>query len=71
MRLTLKIGSRTISLKRDEFHSPEGDLIIYLSNEKVIMAVDMIAPGWIPLLDFDITGKYVCVSWRVRPRSRI
>ena len=54
---TLKIGSRTISLKRDEFRSPEGDLIIYLSNEKVIMAVDMIAPGWIPLLDFDITGN--------------
>jgi glyoxylase-like metal-dependent hydrolase (beta-lactamase superfamily II) len=54
---TLRIGSRTISLKRDEFHPPEGDLIIYLPNEKVMMAVDMIAPGWVPLLDFDITGN--------------
>jgi glyoxylase-like metal-dependent hydrolase (beta-lactamase superfamily II) len=48
---TLQVGFRTIALTRDEFHSPEGDLIIYLPNEKVIMAVDMIAPGWVPLLD--------------------
>jgi glyoxylase-like metal-dependent hydrolase (beta-lactamase superfamily II) len=54
---TLRIGSRTISLKRDEFHSPEGDLVIYLPEEKVLMAVDLIAPGWVPLLDFDITGN--------------
>jgi len=53
----LRIGSRTISLKRDEFHSPEGDLVIYLPEEKVLMAVDLIAPGWVPLLDFDITGN--------------
>lgn len=50
-------GSRTISMKRDEFHSPEGDLIIHLPREKVLMAVDIIAPGWVPLLDFDITGN--------------
>ncbi|MES2109864.1 MAG: MBL fold metallo-hydrolase [Bacteroidota bacterium] len=54
---TLNIGSRIISLKRDEFHSPEGDLIIFLPNEKVMVAIDIIAPGWVPLLDFDITGN--------------
>lgn len=54
---TLQIGSRTIDLKRDEFHSPEGDLIIFLPKEKVMMAVDLIAPGWVPLLDFDITAN--------------
>lgn len=53
----LKKGRRTISLKRDEFHSPEGDLIVFLPDEKVMMAVDIIAPGWVPLLDFDITGN--------------
>jgi len=53
----LEIGNRIIHLKRDEFHSPEGDLVIFLPNEKIIMAVDMIAPGWVPLLDFDITGN--------------
>lgn len=42
---------------RDEFHSPEGDLIIYLAKEKILIAIDMIAPGWVPLLDFDITGN--------------
>lgn len=55
--IVLQKGGRTISLKRDEFHSPEGDLIIYLPDEKVMMAVDIIAPGWVPLLDFDITGN--------------
>lgn len=54
---TLQIGSRRIELKRDEFHSPEGDLIIFMPKEKVMMAVDIIAPGWVPLLDFDITGN--------------
>jgi glyoxylase-like metal-dependent hydrolase (beta-lactamase superfamily II) len=55
--MTLRKGTRTICLKRDEFHSPEGDLIIYLPDEKVMMAVDFIAPGWVPLLDFDITAN--------------
>jgi glyoxylase-like metal-dependent hydrolase (beta-lactamase superfamily II) len=54
---TLRRGSRIIDLKRDEFHSPEGDLIIYLSPEKVLMVIDFIAPGWVPLLDFDITSN--------------
>ena len=55
--VSLTIGSRTLTLKRDEFHSPEGDLIIHFPKEKVLMAVDIIAPGWVPLLDFDITGN--------------
>ena len=54
---TIHKGTRTIEIKRDEFHSPEGDLVIYLPQEKVLMAVDLIAPGWVPLLDFDITGN--------------
>jgi hypothetical protein len=50
-------GGRTLELRRDEFHSPEGDLIVYLQAEKVLMAVDLLAPGWVPLLDFDITAN--------------
>ncbi len=56
-QLLFQKGNRSISLKRDEFHSPEGDLIIHFPKEKVMMAVDFIAPGWVPLLDFDITGN--------------
>jgi glyoxylase-like metal-dependent hydrolase (beta-lactamase superfamily II) len=56
-QLTLRLGNRTIALKRDEFHSAEGDLIIHLPAERVMMAVDIIAPGWVPLLDFDITAN--------------
>jgi glyoxylase-like metal-dependent hydrolase (beta-lactamase superfamily II) len=55
--MTFTKGSKTVSLKRDEFHSPEGDLVIFFPVEKVMMAVDFIAPGWVPLLDFDITGN--------------
>ena len=68
---TIRKGSRKIALKRDEFHSPEGDLIIYLPDEKVMMAVDIIAPGWVPLLDFDITSNMFVISRRVRPHSRV
>jgi len=53
----IRLGTRTVSLKRDEFHSPEGDLVIFLPKEKVMMAVDIIAPGWVPLLDFDMTSN--------------
>jgi glyoxylase-like metal-dependent hydrolase (beta-lactamase superfamily II) len=56
-KVTLTIGSRTIALKRDEFHSAEGDLIIHFPAERVMMAVDIIAPGWVPLLDFDVTAN--------------
>jgi len=67
-------GTRAISLKRDEFHSPEGDLVIYLPKEKLMMAVDIIAPGWVPLLDFDITSNMFvylgAFDRRARPRQR-
>ncbi|MEN3310914.1 MAG: hypothetical protein V7645_243 [Actinomycetota bacterium] len=54
---TLVRGTRTLALKRDEFHSPEGDLLIHLPKERVLVAIDLLAPGWVPLLDFDITGN--------------
>jgi glyoxylase-like metal-dependent hydrolase (beta-lactamase superfamily II) len=56
-KTTIRKGSKTIELTRDDFHSPEGDLIVYLPDEKVLAAIDILAPGWVPLLDFDITGN--------------
>ncbi|MET7399339.1 MBL fold metallo-hydrolase [Dactylosporangium sp. NPDC005572] len=54
-RMTLRKGSRTIEFVRDGFHSADGDLLVYLPEEKVLIGIDLIAPGWVPLLDFDIT----------------
>jgi glyoxylase-like metal-dependent hydrolase (beta-lactamase superfamily II) len=54
-RFTLTKGTKTIELVRDGFHSADGDLILYMPAEKVLVAIDLLAPGWVPLLDFDIS----------------
>ena len=51
--LTFRKGARTINLVRDGFHSAEGDLLLYLPKEKVLAGIDLMAPGWVPLLDWD------------------
>jgi glyoxylase-like metal-dependent hydrolase (beta-lactamase superfamily II) len=50
---TLTVGGRTIELERQNFHSVGGDLLIRMPQEKVVMAVDILAPDWVPLMDFD------------------
>ncbi len=52
---TLHIGNREIRLFRDGFHSADGDTVVYLPNEKVLVAIDLLAHGWVPLLDFDLS----------------
>lgn len=52
---TLNIGNREIRLFRDGFHSADGDTVLYLPNEKVLVAIDLLAHGWVPLLDFDLS----------------
>ncbi len=52
---TLSIGNREIRLIRDDFHTAGGDTVVYLPNEKVLVAIDLLARGWVPLLDFDLT----------------
>ena len=51
--LTFQKGSRTINLVRDGFHSADGDLLLYLPEEKVLAGIDLLAPGWVPLVDWD------------------
>jgi glyoxylase-like metal-dependent hydrolase (beta-lactamase superfamily II) len=50
---TLTVGGRTFELERQNFHSVGGDLLIRMPQEKVVMAVDILAPDWVPLMDFD------------------
>ena len=52
---TLKLGSMTVELKLGNWHSPEGDLFIYLPGKKFLMAIDTLAAGWVPFMDFDLT----------------
>jgi glyoxylase-like metal-dependent hydrolase (beta-lactamase superfamily II) len=54
---TLKLGTATIELTKGRWHSDEGDLFIYFPGKKALMAVDTIAPGWVPFQDFDLTAN--------------
>lgn len=54
-KTALRIGARRIELFRDGFHSADGDTVLYLPEDRVLAAIDLLAPGWVPLLDFDIT----------------
>jgi glyoxylase-like metal-dependent hydrolase (beta-lactamase superfamily II) len=48
-------GTAEIYLTKKQYHSDEGDLLIYLTKKKILMAVDTLAPGYVPFLDFDLT----------------
>ena len=51
----IKFGTAEIELKKVGFHSNEGDLYIYLPKQKVLMAIDTLAPGYVPFMNFDLT----------------
>ena len=51
----IRFGSAQIELKKMEYHSNEGDLLIYLPNQRVLMAVDTFPPGYVPFMNFDLT----------------
>jgi glyoxylase-like metal-dependent hydrolase (beta-lactamase superfamily II) len=51
----INFGTAEIDLTKKLYHSDEGDLFIYLPKKKVLMAVDTLAPGYVPFLDFDLT----------------
>ena len=47
-RVSLRLGNKLIELEhRGNPHSP-GDIFIYLPEQKVLMLVDVIFPGWVP-----------------------
>ena len=61
---TMKLGGKTVQLTRHFYHSNEGDLFIYVSDAKFLMAIDCVTPGYIPFSGFDITtnfGQYLKV----------
>jgi glyoxylase-like metal-dependent hydrolase (beta-lactamase superfamily II) len=52
---SLKLGSATVELKVGHWHSPEGDLFIYMPKKKFLMAIDTLAAGSVPFMGFDLT----------------
>ncbi len=56
---TIRFGGKTIELTQHRnYHSDEGDLFIYVPDAKFLMAVDILAPGYVPFSGFDITSNF-------------
>jgi glyoxylase-like metal-dependent hydrolase (beta-lactamase superfamily II) len=55
---TLTVGSAKIELKRGNWHSNEGDLFIYITDKKFLMAVDTMAAGYVPFMNLDLTSNF-------------
>lgn len=50
-QFVLEVGNQKLELKYDgPMHEP-GNILIYAPNQKVLMAVDLIFPGWTPFKD--------------------
>jgi glyoxylase-like metal-dependent hydrolase (beta-lactamase superfamily II) len=45
-------------LREAHYHSDEGDLIVYMPDARFLMAVDTLAPGYVPFMGFDITSNF-------------
>lgn len=56
--LVLSEGGVRIELREAHYHSDEGDVIVYVPASRFLMAVDTIAPGYVPFMGFDITSNF-------------
>jgi len=58
-RKTIRMGSKRIELINARgYHSDEGDLFIYLPDDRFLMAIDTLAPGYVPFMDFDLSSNF-------------
>lgn len=58
-RLTLEVGSQVLELEyRGPNHKP-GNIFIYAPNQKVLMLVDVVFPGWVPFKNLAVTEDVV------------
>lgn len=53
--LSLTIGGTPIELRTTRFHAEDADLMIYLPEQKFLMAIDSITPGEVPFMNFGAT----------------
>jgi glyoxylase-like metal-dependent hydrolase (beta-lactamase superfamily II) len=52
---TLKLGSLTADMKLGHWHSPEGDLLIYVPDKKFVICIDSMSAGATPFMGLDLT----------------
>jgi glyoxylase-like metal-dependent hydrolase (beta-lactamase superfamily II) len=52
---TLKLGSLHAEMKVAHWHSPEGDLLISIPDQRVVIAIDAFSAGASPFMDLDLT----------------
>ena len=55
---TLKVGGKTVELSGHHYHSPEGDLFIYVPQAKFMMAIDSVTAGYAPFQGFDLSANF-------------
>jgi glyoxylase-like metal-dependent hydrolase (beta-lactamase superfamily II) len=57
---TLQVGNQTLELNYYGDNHMPGNLFIYAPNQKALMLVDVVFPGWVPFaylaLADDVTG---------------
>lgn len=52
-----KGGKRIYLSNALNYHSPEGDLFISIPADKFLMVVDVLAPGYVPFKNFDLSNN--------------
>ena len=57
-QLVLDSGGMRIELRASNYHSDEGDVIVYIPQARFLMAIDTLAPGYGPFMGFDITSNF-------------
>jgi glyoxylase-like metal-dependent hydrolase (beta-lactamase superfamily II) len=55
---TIQLGGKTVELTGHHYHSPEGDLFIYVPQAKFMMAVDSVTAGYAPFQGFDLSTNF-------------
>ena len=55
---TIKLGGKTVELTGHHYHSPEGDLFIYVPHAKFLMAIDCVTAGYAPFQGFDLSMDF-------------
>jgi glyoxylase-like metal-dependent hydrolase (beta-lactamase superfamily II) len=55
---TIKLGGKTVELAGHHYHSPEGDLFIYVPEAKFLMVIDSVTSGYAPFQGFDLSTNF-------------
>jgi glyoxylase-like metal-dependent hydrolase (beta-lactamase superfamily II) len=55
---SFSLGREVVEIKTAHFHSENTDALIYLPEQKFIVAVDTITPGEVPFMNFGATSRF-------------